>query len=175
VEVMGIYGRYGAVETRPALVKVDISRFGEDRYRAPTSAELTEFNAKQVKEKKAKKSKSAPLINPSLEDCERLQALLNSKHDKEDHHGSVKQMTQGTYSLRSKSDVYFTACINNDGRCLTYREDISKNKDSILFKVRVCTNGFFTARSVVHLTDKPTKKIDWDAFELEVESEVSAQ
>jgi hypothetical protein len=64
-----------------ALMTMDTERLPPDAYRAPTPEEKAEFEAMRKAEKKAKAErtpKGAPLINPTDEDAERLQAILNN-------------------------------------------------------------------------------------------------
>lgn len=94
----------------------NIERLPQDAYRAPTEEEKAEFVQKKKAEKAAApKADPCPLINPTDEDAERLQAAINERHsDKwKRHHGeptehykpksgSVQRITQAVYSANSK-------------------------------------------------------------------------
>ncbi|MDX9972243.1 MAG: DUF3560 domain-containing protein [FCB group bacterium] len=72
---------YKQEETRPCLITLETERLPPNAYRAPTPEEKAEFDAARKAEKKAKAErtpKGAPLINPTDEDAERLQAVLNN-------------------------------------------------------------------------------------------------
>lgn len=141
----------------PALVSVNIERLGEEVYRAPTPEELKAFKA----EKKSAPKKPS-LINPTLEDAKRLQAVRG---------GEVEEMTQRQYSARLKrSDWYGSASLANDGRLLFYRGDVNKNADTIVCKVRN-ESRMHGPSTIIVLTDKPQKPLplDWDVIEAPAE------
>jgi hypothetical protein len=134
---------------------INIERLGADAYRAPTDEELAEFTAKKKAAKKA--GPTTPLVNPTDEDAERLQAYLNAqaveKHAENRYsYGAppapkkVERVTQAYYSRNSGDGCIFsTKEIEIDGQ---------------RFKVRTRFAGFGAgARHVVVLTDKPQKPL----------------
>ena len=123
------------------LHKINVERFGEDAYRAPTDEERVAFAEKVKAEKKAAKAASPPaisLINPTDEDAERLQAILNergrikheakwsSKYEREQIPFAptpLLRMTQAEYSERSKggNSHYETKSLHNAGGIVSRR------------------------------------------------------
>lgn len=171
VEVMGVLNRHCAgAETKTGLVKVDISRFGADRYRAPTAEELAAFNAEQTaakKKAKAKQSTGPKLINPTPEDAQRLQEMLNALEMNTDHHSETINSTQKAYSSQSKGSYSpcKTITIGEKGRPVRNIHETSPSTQyRSVFKVRVCSNGYKAPRVVI-ITDKPQKAIPFDAIE----------
>lgn len=178
-------GSYGA----PLVLKsINIERFKEGIYRAPTPEELQEFK-ERTKEKKAQakaaKKPEPALINPTLEDAQRLQTVWND-HARQRHEKAVKEgrlysgyipaevrsMTQAEYSSASKGSYAHleTVPVCEHGR--EPKRQYGQNVDltPIAFKIRKayprsqCTT---TAYRVVVLTDKPQKPLplDWEAIE----------
>src|SRR5207244_2536602 len=102
--------------------QIDVERLGTDVYREPTAEELAAFLADRKTEKKAAlKKETIPLINPTDEEAERLQAAWNERardeHEKRNIYSSpearerhsaqfnpaqVCRITQATYSQNSK-------------------------------------------------------------------------
>jgi hypothetical protein len=150
----------------------NIERFPEDAYRAPTDEELAAFKEATKKRKaneKASKPKEPPLINPTIEDAQRLQMVLNAeahakwlsyferkgqKPYRDWINSEVLQMTQEVYSSNSRGDY-------------------SLLKIHVIAGVRVRTRFWsgnnFSAdpRRIIVITDKPQKPlpIDWDKIE----------
>lgn len=172
VEVWGEYGHRG--ETKPMLVKVDIERFGADRYRTPTAEELQAFNDSQKAAKKAKaKAKStkpqAPqLINPTPESAELLQAMLNDLERDERTHSKTINSTQAAYSSQSKGSYSDAETISIGEKGLPMRNYYTAENDSYqrfcVFKVRTYTGGG-KAKRVVIITDKPQKPLPFDLID----------
>lgn len=166
---------YTKQETRPALVKVDVSRLPEDCYREPTAEELAAFDQEQKEAKqaaKANKPKEPTLINPTEADAKRLQAAIN----KVGRYGKPEELeicttTQKTYSDNSKGDyarcetrtVYETGRVSRASTNLWSQSghDYDKTLHNPVCKVRT-----FNGRVVV-LSDKPQKALplDWDIVE----------
>jgi hypothetical protein len=166
--------KYGPDNPAPlTLQNINVERFGADVYRAPTDAELAIFKEEQADkkaERKAKAPAAPPLINPTDEDAERLQAIWNEegrrRHDK-DRKGygepykptEVLRITQAKYSANSK--VEHSRC-----ETLSVSERLKGDRDGgrvCVFKVRVgpSTSQWYGARSVIILTDKPQKPLPW--------------
>lgn len=138
VKVMGLVGYR---DPKPGLVSINVERLGEDAYRAPTDEERQAFQAATKAAKaaaKAAKPKAAPLVNPTDEDAERLQAILNElgrvKHEakwaaewERKHYPYVPtpvlRMTQAKYSELSKGSYssYETKSLHNGGGMISRR------------------------------------------------------
>lgn len=89
--------------TEFALYTIETERLPEDAYKEPTDesrAKLAEFEAAKKKAAETRKAKTlpCPLVNPTDEDAERLQAIWN-QGDREQK--TVARMTQAEYSARS--------------------------------------------------------------------------
>jgi hypothetical protein len=161
------------------LELLNVERLAESAYRAPTEEEKAAFQ-KSKKEAKAKAPKStAPaLVNPTLEDAQRLQSLINERHLAEWtlRHGKasgaykapepveVCAITQATYSANS-SGTYARA--GTRGLCGNGQiEDATSNmwtskaaeraklRGPAVCKIRI--TGYDPVR-VIHITDKPAK------------------
>lgn len=167
------------------LERIKTERLAADAYRAPTPEELVAYQAEQDAEKAAarKAKKTAPaapkLVNPTLADAERLQALINAEHAAAGRHygepeaREVLALSQAEYSAASKG-AYARAEVaefHGGGKqsAKTYHRR-SRVMDArlgpVVCKVRVA--GYAPAR-VVHLTDKPAKALPaalWEAHEL---------
>lgn len=165
----------------------NIERLPANAYRAPTDEERAEFDgALKAKRKanaaaakaKASKGENCPLVNPTDEDAERLQAIWNERaqeahadHLRRNGYASefipaqVKRMTQDRYSYLSsgRGHMETTAiCGNGEKQALnTYsRQDERKKQGPAVCKVRTGYNtGWHTPRSVIILTDKPQKAL----------------
>lgn len=155
---------YTKEETRPTPVTVNIERCGADVYRAPTDEEREQFK----EQKKASKKPPVSTINPTDEDAQRFQMLLNqraAKHAIEKGKGPSKDReieltTQAKFSRYScDGSIYQISQFTIVGAT---------------FKVRIRHRGFYdynAADSVLILTDKPQKPIpiDWEKAFDEVE------
>lgn len=180
---------YEEYATRPALVTIDVERLGADAYRAPTDEERAEFK-KATKarkaEAKATKPKTPSLVNPTEEDAERLQALLNAagerKHKEKDRYSDYKptpvlRMTQAQYSANSKGNYshFETRTLHNGGGVVArrssnmYTTECSRYDNALgpaVCKARVrYSSGWYNPPHIVVITDKPQKPLplDWEA------------
>lgn len=162
----------------------NIERLSADSYRAPTPEELQAFNEVKTEKKKEqtakRKENPAPkLINPTLEEAEKLQDLWNkrakAKYDTKktsyckefDEFRQVIKGTQASYSEASKGTYarYETRTLYADG---TLDRVGRSNPSQPICKIRVKQAGGWDApESVVVLTDKPGKPLglDWQAIE----------
>ena len=166
------------------IQNINIERYGEAAYRAPTDEERAAFAEKQAGRKKtqAAKAKSNPkpkLLNPTDQDAERLQALWNAKgkarHNEAKEAGrlfsdyqpsTVRRMTQVEYSAGSKGsyshlDAVEVCEYGHRARRASYDDS------PVAFKIRKSYpgGGFTTAADrVIVLTDKPQKPLplDWE-------------
>lgn len=148
-----------------------VERLPADAYRAPTEDERAAFAQAKKAAKKAKPVVS--LINPTDEDAEKLQALLNqqaadyarSKGREPSEPREVKRITQAEYSRFSGPDGAYQVKEFRFG--------------GVAFKCRKKHAGFYdysAAESVIVLTDKPQKPFPagWDAVAVEAEATTEA-
>ena len=193
VEVLGTYGRHlAAEETQTRPVKVDITRFAADRYRAPTAEELEAFKESEKKRKAAErknKPKAPPLINLTDEDAAALMAHLNAAYaeslaEYNSRRGyeaatykpvKIVRCTQAQYSAASKGGDYAkagTIYITKDGK-----QSRRKSSDCV-FKVRQTYpsgHGFTGAPyAIIILTDKPQKPAPKGFFDSLIKAEATA-
>lgn len=174
---------------------IKVTRLGEDAYRAPTADEREEFR-KQQKEQKAKakagKPKPISLINPTDEDAERLQGILNDKarkkYDEAHPAGSyqagkfepaeVYRTTQSQYSARSKGSYSSveTRTFHDFGGIVARKttnlwskqaQDYDAALGPAVCKIRTADCGGYTQytpQRIVIVTDKPQKPLplNWD-------------
>lgn len=175
---------YKDYATWDALHRVNVGRLPEDAYRAPTDEERKAFAAEQKKRKaeaKANAPKSPKLINPTQEDAERLQSLLNAaaraEHDAKSPHstyepGEVRCMTQAEYSALSKGAYarFETRLLHACGRFARKASNMWSSSGQAydnslaeaVCKLRIREGrGWYGAVSIVVLTDKPQKTIPW--------------
>lgn len=176
---------------------VETERLPADAYRPPTPEELAAFQAEQAAEKKARKAAAPPpipLINPTDEEAERLQALWNERA-KADHcarhlraygrdyseqfkPSTVCRITQARYSEASKGSF---ARAETRGVC---RGGELEPRSSNLYSARaeaeakrrgpaICqvrnTSGDgsdYGARRVIVLIDKPQKPLPAAVWEV---------
>lgn len=171
VEVMGTHtgftkeSGYRESATRPCPVLVNIERLAAEVYRPPTPAELEQFEAEQKALKAAApKAAACPLVNPTDEDAEKLQAIWNADARKP---STVLRATQAAYSAASKGGFspYKTVTISEHGteRPTGYR--VQGLARCSVFKVRSGPGeGYESADRVLIITDKPQKPLPWDAL-----------
>lgn len=175
--------------TKTLLHEVKTERMHADAYRPPTDEERAEYAAKVTAAKKARasatKAKNAagegcPLINPTDEDAERLQTLINERHAAEcirrhgsnakyyglEKKGEVQRITQATYSANSKG-AYARAetrglcadCQLEDRASNMYssgQEEREKARGPALCKVRITG---YNPYSIIVITDKPQRAL----------------
>lgn len=155
--------------------KLNVERLGEDCYRPPTDDERAAFATQQAEAKataKATKPKSPPLINPTDEDAEKLQAIWNDRGregwERSKSYGdfpaqTVRRMTQAEYSAASKGTYSHLRTETISERLIP---DDSKGRCEV-FKLRIApsqTSSFsrHVPNRVIVLTDKPQTAIPWD-------------
>lgn len=169
---------------------VNVERFGEDIYRAPTELELARFVEEQAAAKKtakAVKPKAISLVNPTDADAERLQALWNERErlrcERKDIFTAFKpvevlRISQAAYSANSKGEyaAFETRVLHEDAR-ISRRStnlwsaegkafDASLNGEACKIRVRAAS-AFHQADRVIVIGDKPQKPlpIEWAAAE----------
>ena len=150
---------------------LNIERLGEDAYRAPTPEELAEFNDKQKEAKQASKAtgKTAPsLINPTMEDAQKLQDIWNAGQP-EDRKSKIAVMTQDQYSVRSKGSYAIASTVDLTERGRAYYQNyngIEFAGHTAVCKVRKTSagTGLYAANRVIVISDKPQKPLPWEAI-----------
>jgi len=178
---------YTKHETNEALVTVNVERLPAEAYRPPTDEEREQF-AKATKARKAKEKASKPkapsLINPTDEDAERLQEILNdlarprhaANSAKDFEPTPVLKMTQAQYSAAAKGSYsnYETRTIHNAGGVVSRIKTNLASMDGRSYdkklgpaacklRTRHCS-GWYNPPHVVIITDKPQKPlpVDWE-------------
>lgn len=137
-----------------AVMTLEVERLTKEIYRAPTAEELEAFEAAKKADKKKKANatpKAPPLINPTIEDAERLQTIWNAQkvaHEPK----KVLLMTQEQYTAACKNySKPETKEITGGGFCMNSHYN-AVNFPAVA-KVRACYG------SVIVLTDKPQKPL----------------
>ncbi len=202
VEVMGTSSGYTQASgykeysTWACPVLIETERLSADAYRAPTEQELIAFTADQKAKKDARpKVATIPLINPTDEDAERLQAIWNErakvKHDQSDMErygkvyvefkpATVTRIKQATYSAASKGS-YARAETRAVRKCAhlapapsnmydSQQAKLDKEQGPAVCSLRICSGSdtWPYPRSVIILTDKPQKPLPgsvWQKYE----------
>jgi hypothetical protein len=150
-----------------ALMTIETERLNKEVYRAPTAEELAAFDVAKKAEKKTRAEtapKVPPLINPTIEDAEKLQSVWNDKASKggrwcpkTDKTKPVMSITQAQYSEHSKGAYSHCETLflkaNGEENHVQYRGNV---QDGAAFKVRVCG---YDPRQVIIITDKPQKPL----------------
>jgi hypothetical protein len=178
--------------TKILLHTVETERMNPDAYRAPTPEELEAYKLTLEASKKARKAAAPspiPLINPTDEDAERLQALWNRRveerqaakpYSMKPEAQTVLCMTQEEYAERSKGS--YARCETEflvEGGAEYYRSIYGKDNGKQVCKIRkTYGEGSYTgnAHRVIVLTDKPQKPLPaavWPAPKFALEMEVA--
>jgi hypothetical protein len=155
----------------------DLERKNPDSYTEPTPESLAELAAIKKEIKAATtKAEPCPLINPTDEDAERLQALWNEKARSSAEPSKVLRMTQAQYSERSQGSYSSckTVVICETGCQHTTRYGSNLTRCDV-YKVRKASSGGYGASRVIVITDKPQKPIPWDAVEKAMQSTPKAE
>lgn len=188
---------YKKEETWEVLRTIEIDRYPQSAYVAPTSESLAELKAEKAAWKKANAKPKAPkLVNPTDEDAERLQEIWNERAadsfsasesrytSREPEKVEILRMTQAQYSARSKGS--FSSCetreVCREGKLeerasnmwSSAAEKRRKARGPAVCKVRISTkgSGFYGPPAVVILTDKPQKPLPretWETYTPEIE------
>jgi len=145
--------------TQWAEYKLDTERLDPSAYTPPTEeslAELANIKAEIKSALKKAKGETIPLVNPTNEDAERLQAVWNSKRKPsygEPESLEVIRMTQAEYSAQSKGTYarFESKEITGGGFVLRAGSVMRRPDCPVVAKVR----GY--CGQVVVITDKPQK------------------
>jgi hypothetical protein len=173
---------YSDDNPRPLTIHtLNVERLGSEVYRAPTEEERAAFaDAKKAaaKERKATTPKAPPLLNPTPEDAERLQALWvaeflakfnasDSRHYSTFKPATVCELTQeqysaasaGTYSKAETRELCAAGMLKSRNSNMYSRSanDHDKRCGAVLCKIRV--TGYEETRRVIIITDKPQKPL----------------
>lgn len=180
---------------RMLAVQIKVERMDANAYRAPTPEELEAFNAGKQAEKAKRKATAPPtipLINPTDEDAERLQALINERHVAEwvRRHGrpsasygpksaEVRKMTQAEYSAISTGayakaetrTVHATGLIGDkDSNLWSQRaQDYKARIGPALCKLRFAG---YDPIYVLIISDKPQKQLPAAVWEVKPETQL---
>ena len=160
-----------------ALMQYDTERLPQNAYRPPTDADKAALAAllKTTRDATPKKA-TIPLVNPTDEDAERLQTMLNNRVQdeilrKRSNIGFTPQevcrITQAVYSANSKG-AYGRAetrdlCRNGElseretNMYSSAAEERRKARGPAIAQVRVTYGSSYMAMAVIVLTDKPQK------------------
>lgn len=186
VEVLGpkvqgwTYRAKNVPGTEFALHSFDLQRYDQGAYTPPTPETLAQLEAFKAAKSEGK-APTVPLVNPTLEDAQRLQDLWNERakagHDEsvkrrgyasdEFKPGSVVVMTQAAYSARSGSDN--SPC--STGLILKGGERARRGRHSfeaLACKVRYASPASYSwhaADRVVLISDKPQKPLPASTWE----------
>jgi len=152
-----------------SLKRINIERMEKPEYTAPTKADLEKLKAfkKAQKDELSKQPKKPSLLNPTLEDAQRLQDTWNQKaeermskqdwYKKGEYCSDIVTMTQAECSARSKGSYssVSTKYIGIDGN-QTYKQYYGNTVEGAVFKIRYMTSGgtLYGAYRVVVITDK---------------------
>lgn len=120
-----------------------------------------------IKTRKKSTTKTVPLINPSKEDAEKLQALWNSdaRKTKYGSGSETTEMTQQKYSTFSGGSYtpYETITLDQYGRKIWNSMNAAKKGLTATYRVRVGHGGkLYSADRVIILSDKPRKPLPFD-------------
>lgn len=155
-----VYKTRNVAGTDYALSQIDTERLPADAYRPPTDPELAAFNAERTTEKKARPVTKSLLINPTVEDAERLQKIWNDARKARwgDENKEITKITQAQYSAHSggtysSCETKLIAAGGLEPRSV-YGRDLEPG---------ICKLRFF-GRSIIVITDKPQKKLPEAVF-----------
>lgn len=194
---------YRTEETRPCPAILNVEQFSKEVYRPPTPEDLETLKATRAAEKAAAPKKTeCPLINPTEEEAEKLQALWNArakaaydeKYDSKYYDpfkaAEVCKIPQAIYSQNSKG-AYARAetlglCVNGilepafSNLWTSEGEKRAKERGPALCKIRVTSGNSSQwpyVKRVIVLTDKPGKPFPaavWEARQVSSETLVDA-
>jgi hypothetical protein len=178
VTVMAKGDRWGNTSEGQHLTAINIERLAESSYRAPTAEDKQSLKELIKAEKAADTTpKAAPLVNPTREDAERLQALWNeraeAKYPNRCQPQAVVEMTQAQYSTRSGGS--YGSCetrhIDAGGDISPSRYYVTETANAVCKLRSTHGAGGFTANAcrVILITDKPQKPFPaaiWPAVEI---------
>jgi len=147
------------------LFKYNIEKATDLPYKAPKEGDLEKVEAWQ-KDQKANAPKKMGLINPTLEDAQKLQDLWNEKakarssYPKHFEPAEVLKMDQKSCSARSKGSYspIGTKFIGPDGHP-THKQYSGNTEEGAVFKIRYECHSLNGAYNVIHITDKPGKDL----------------
>lgn len=171
--------------TEWAAYSFETERFSIEAYTPPTPESLAELAAvKKAIKAGAPKSETAPLINPTEEDAQRLQDLWNAKAKAENDDrlkrnswapdfvpAEVFRLTQAQYSANSGGT--YSCCETVELLAGGSVKHWRRNNGTPVAKIRKRSGANYMADRVIILTDKPQKALPaalWQAAQVEVEA-----
>lgn len=140
---------------------ITVERMAADIYRAPSAVDKAALEAEKKAEKKAApKVTTIPLINPTDEDAEKLQAIWNTikaiSYEREP--AKVLRITQAQYSANSQGSYARAEAKFLSAGGKEPRSHYGKALESAICKVR------FASYAVIIITDKPQKPLPTEIF-----------
>ena len=171
--VSGWHYRVDNVEGTPyALAQFKTERLAPGAYQPPTPESLATLAAFETarKAKQAAAPKAPALVNPTLADAQRLQAILNSRktapsYDKDHKPSEVWEMTQAEYSANSGGTYSrletFKLCAMGKPEAGGYKSEVANARlGPVICKLRMGSGGgLYNARRVIVITDKPQRDL----------------
>jgi len=141
----------------PALVSIKIGILTPEDYEAPTPASLERLKIEQEQLKAITPTKPK-LLNPTIEEAKKLQAVLNSSSKVDAKaFGAVKLMTMEEYKKASSKKLSYSPKGSTSNFTSYYKIASSKytSEDITAFKVRTYRNeSLMSPPHVVVITDK---------------------
>lgn len=137
------------------------------------------YEVPQTARKAANRASAAPLINPTLEQAEALQAAWNRRTQEarrekgqswnpDKSPGKVRQLPQAVYSAHSKGEYARFQTIEIDARGVPVswkweRHERVRTGEPVA-RIRIVSNPaeLYGVRSIIHLTDAPAKALPVD-------------
>lgn len=155
--------------------QMDTERIEPGEYTAPTPESLAELEkVKAAIKAGAPKTETISLINPTMDDARKLQAIWNEQNKKRYAHytwhehkdAEVLAITQAQYS-QSSGGTYspFATVIIDEFGCEFERSRKGSGSRCQIFKIRKRNGANYGADRVVVLTDKPQKPIPFKGIE----------
>lgn len=153
------------VENAPEfwLRSFNVERLPESSYTPPTESDKAALTEKKKAEKDGKPKVDCPLINPTDDAAEQLQAIWNEKHPRGEPQ-TVLRLTQAKYSAYSAGTYSACGTVTLSEHMTECRRD-SMNFDN--YRHTVCKvrtgpssgSSYRAAPRVVVITDKPQKPL----------------
>lgn len=166
--------------TRYAAYKIELERLAPGAYQAPTMESLSEYEKVKAEIKAGREAttpKAPPLVNPTDEEAERLQAAINAAeqkahakrnpYGKEFIPGTICRITQALYSANSKGA--YAGC---EPRKIYAGGALYPAVGPVFCKVRFTQKKFRAeearpdALRVIILTDKPQKALPVEVWQI---------
>jgi hypothetical protein len=154
---------YGPENPRPlSLHTINIERLAVDTYSPPTAEDRAALlDTKKAEKAAAPKPAPCPLVNPTDDDAERLQAVWNEQDARPgEAPATVERMTQATYSANSGGAYSAVETAEVTGGGFRRRGAGSSDFEDFPAVAKVRRHG----RRVIVITDKPQKRMPAGAW-----------